>query len=324
MPFTLTKRQVSLILIGGTSLFTTIALLFYVITGDSPEAIIPTGMVALVFGVLFGLLYSGWEPARYIATVTIGLIVAATLPDNVEFMAVLIPMMMALALTDTRWVAGVGTAVFLVLMIRGGIDTVYLRPGTISSYVLGLGSLVMGSLALDSALALANRNAQNAEAERVRAEERAIEVSRQAEALQEQNTRQRELIDLVATLETPSVQIADGVLLAPVVGTLDSQRAQALMSRLLDSVYRQRTRLVILDVVGVPLVDTAVAQALTETVRAVHLLGCAVTVTGISAEIATTLIHLGVPLNELHTAASPQEALAQAQARGLLAWNQQA
>lgn len=129
------------------------------------------------------------------------------------------------------------------------------------------------------------------------------------------------MIDLVATLETPSVQIADGVLLAPVVGTLDSQRAQALMSRLLDAVYHQRTRLVILDVAGVPLVDTAVAQALTETVRAVRLLGCAVTVTGISAEIATTLIHLGVPLNELHTAASPQEALAQAQDRGLLTWN---
>lgn len=109
MPFTITKRQVSLILIGGTSLFTTIALLFYVITGNSPEAIIPTGMVALVFGVLFGLLYSGLEPARYVATIAIGLIVAVALPDNVEFMAVLIPMMMALAMTDTRWVAGVGT-----------------------------------------------------------------------------------------------------------------------------------------------------------------------------------------------------------------------
>ncbi|WP_322513486.1 STAS domain-containing protein, partial [Chloroflexus sp.] len=74
-------------------------------------------------------------------------------------------------------------------------------------------------------------------------------------------------------------------------------------------VHERRVNLVILDVAGVPVIDTAVANALTQTVRALRLLGCRVTLTGISAQVALTLTHIGIELRELDVASSPQEAL---------------
>lgn len=310
MPFILNQRQVSLFLMGGTAALTTIALVFYLVTGSSPEAVPATAAVTAMFAVLFGLYQWGWEPARYLAAFGIALLAALTIPTDQEFLAALIPVALAVALTDTRWVAGIGLGVLGVLLVRGGLESVYFAPGTLLSYLLALSSLALGSLALDSARHVADRNAAQAQAERERAEQRAAEIERQSSELQAQNARQSELLDLVATLETPAVQLAAGVLLAPVVGTLDTRRAQALMTRLLDAIYRQRARLVILDIAGVPLVDAAVAKALTETVRSVRLLGCEAIVTGVSADVATTLISLEVNLAELHTAATPEDALA--------------
>lgn len=99
------------------------------------------------------------------------------------------------------------------------------------------------------------------------------------------------------------------MLLAPLVGGIDSRRASKITSRLLELVYERRVNLVILDVAGVPVIDTAVANALTQTVRALRLLGCRVTLTGISSQVALTLTHIGIELHELEVAASPQEAL---------------
>jgi anti-anti-sigma factor len=120
----------------------------------------------------------------------------------------------------------------------------------------------------------------------------------------------------VATLETPAVALAEGVLLAPVVGHLDSRRAERLTERLLREVGESRARLVVLDIAGVPAVDSAVAGALLRAVQAVRLLGCDVTITGISASIATTMTQLGISMAGVRTARTPQEALKQAVVAG--------
>jgi rsbT co-antagonist protein RsbR len=127
--------------------------------------------------------------------------------------------------------------------------------------------------------------------------------------METQLDQQSQLLNLVATLETPAVQIAEGVLLVPVIGHIDSRRAQSLTSRLLEQVYTQRARYAILDVAGVAVMDTTVAHAVLNTMRAIRLLGCAVILSGISAEVAMALTHLGVNLNEMSTVRSPQEAL---------------
>jgi anti-anti-sigma regulatory factor/PAS domain-containing protein len=138
------------------------------------------------------------------------------------------------------------------------------------------------------------------------------DLEQRVEELATRNAEQGRLIDLVATLETPSVTVAEGVLLAPIVGVLDSRRAQALTARLLRDVYGRYTRLVILDVSGVPVVDPAVAQSLIDTARALRLLGCQVVVSGISAMVALSLVQQGIVLGDLAVANSPQEALARA------------
>lgn len=136
------------------------------------------------------------------------------------------------------------------------------------------------------------------------------ELEQRAEDLAARNSEQRRLLELVSTLETPSVMVADGVLLAPIVGALDSRRALALTDRLLRDVHTQRTRLVILDISGVPALDDAVAEALISTANAVQLLGCRVVLSGISAVMAATLVAQGNALENLAIVRSPQDILA--------------
>lgn len=106
------------------------------------------------------------------------------------------------------------------------------------------------------------------------------------------------------------MQLADGVLLAPLVGRIDSQRAEEILSRLLVAAANGRARLIILEIAGVPTVDAQVATALLRTAQALRLLGCRVAFTGITPEVAMILADLDLYLDEVITARSPQEILA--------------
>lgn len=159
----------------------------------------------------------------------------------------------------------------------------------------------------DQAVALADNRAAEAEAARRQAEEA-------QRTIEQQYAEQKQLLDLVSVLETPVIKIGDGVLLAPVVGRLDSRRAEQLTQRLLRAVHEQRANTVIIDIAGVPMVDTMVAQLLIRTAQSIRLLGSRVTLTGITAETAMTLSQLGVSLNEMQTVRDPQEALQMAAA----------
>jgi rsbT co-antagonist protein RsbR len=154
----------------------------------------------------------------------------------------------------------------------------------------------------DAAVALADKRAAEAEDARQRAEEAQSTIA-------QQYAEQQRLLDLVSVLETPVIAIAEGVLLAPIVGHLDSRRAGQLTQRLLDAVYAQRARAVIIDIAGVPLVDTQVAQLLIRTAQSIRLLGSRVALTGISSETAMTLSNLGMRLEEMQTMRNPQEAI---------------
>jgi anti-anti-sigma regulatory factor len=148
--------------------------------------------------------------------------------------------------------------------------------------------------------------AQQAEDARVTAEEQAAALATSNNALTEAEQRLR---DLVATLETPAVPLANGVLLAPLVGTIDSRRAQALTERLLTAAQQQHAAIVVIDVAGVAAVDAQVAQMFVQTTHALRLLGCEVVLTGVRPEMATMLTSLGSDLSMLRTASSPQAVL---------------
>ena len=119
-----------------------------------------------------------------------------------------------------------------------------------------------------------NKRALSAEQARARAEADRVIAEQQSRELAQRNTEQERLLELVATLEIPTIALADSVLLVPILGTLDSRRAQALIGRLLQEASEQRAQQVILDITGVTAVDTQVAQALLQMTQALGLLGC--------------------------------------------------
>ncbi|HLJ49886.1 MAG TPA: PAS domain S-box protein [Bryobacteraceae bacterium] len=111
----------------------------------------------------------------------------------------------------------------------------------------------------------------------------------------------QEIFEMAAV---PIVQVWQGILLVPLIGTLDSQRSQQLMERLLHRVTETRSSVAILDITGVPTIDSQTAQHLIETVSAVRLLGADVILTGVRPNIAQTLVHLGIDLSNVITRAS--------------------
>jgi rsbT co-antagonist protein RsbR len=105
----------------------------------------------------------------------------------------------------------------------------------------------------------------------------------------------------IRELSTPVIRVHQRILLLPLVGTVDSHRAEQIMETLLTRVVEEQARAVIVDIAGVPLVDTMVADHLLKTTEAVRLLGAETILTGISAQIARTIVHLGVDISAMHT-----------------------
>jgi rsbT co-antagonist protein RsbR len=101
----------------------------------------------------------------------------------------------------------------------------------------------------------------------------------------------------LAELSTPVVKLWEGVLALPVIGTLDSQRTQVVMENLLQSIVDEGAAIAIIDITGVPTVDTLTAQHLLKTVAAARLMGADCIISGIRPQIAQTIVHLGVELN---------------------------
>ena len=163
------------------------------------------------------------------------------------------------------------------------------------------------------ALALRETSQRALEAEAARAEAEAA----RAEA-ETRSAEQRRLLDLVQSLEVPIIPIGRDVLLAPLVGNFDARRIAASQRLLLDMVARQRAHTVICDVTGISVIDTDVARALIATAQSVRLLGAQTLISGISANIAQTLVSLGVGLDVVQTVGDLGQALDVARAASQL------
>jgi rsbT co-antagonist protein RsbR len=109
-------------------------------------------------------------------------------------------------------------------------------------------------------------------------------------------------------LSTPVIQLWDGILAMPLIGTLDSARTQIVMEALLQQIVATRSPIAILDITGVPTVDTLTAQHLLKTVAATRLMGAECIISGIRPQIAQTIVHLGVSLGDIVTKASLADA----------------
>lgn len=115
--------------------------------------------------------------------------------------------------------------------------------------------------------------------------------------------------DEMTDISTPVVQIWDGILAMPLIGTLDSSRAMVVMENLLQAIVSTGSGMAILDISGVPTVDSMVAQHLIKTVNATRLMGAECIISGIRPEIAQTIVHLGIDLSYVTTKATLASAL---------------
>jgi len=118
--------------------------------------------------------------------------------------------------------------------------------------------------------------------------------------------QQQELLEL----STPVVKLWDGILALPVIGTLDSSRTQVVMENLLQTVVATNSKFAIIDITGVPTVDTLVAQHLLKTITAARLMGAECIISGVRPQIAQTIVHLGINLEDVVTKAKLSDAFA--------------
>jgi anti-anti-sigma regulatory factor len=153
---------------------------------------------------------------------------------------------------------------------------------------------------------------------RQRADELQEASQRQAQMLaelEERTAEQARLLALVEELSTPVIPIFEDTVALPLVGGIDSRRAQRITADLLEGISQRRAKIAIIDVTGVPAVDTAVVNSLMQAVQAAELMGCQVVLTGIRPEIAHTLVLLGVDLGKVVTLRNLQSGIEYAAAR---------
>jgi rsbT co-antagonist protein RsbR len=133
--------------------------------------------------------------------------------------------------------------------------------------------------------------------------------------VQERERVIRQQQEAIRELSTPVLQVRERLLILPIVGILDSQRARQLTEQLLQGIRTNRAKVVVIDVTGVPDIDSTVANHLVQTVEASRLMGASVIITGLSPEIAQTLVTIGVDLSKMNAVGDLQGGIEEAERR---------
>jgi rsbT co-antagonist protein RsbR len=123
----------------------------------------------------------------------------------------------------------------------------------------------------------------------------------------------REQADALRKLSTPVLQVRERLLILPIIGILDSQRARQVTEQLLRGIRNNRAKVVVIDITGVPTIDSTVANHLVQTVEASRLMGASVIITGLSSEIAQTLVTIGVDLSKVNAVGDLQGGIEEAE-----------
>jgi anti-anti-sigma regulatory factor len=215
----------------------------------------------------------------------------------------------AVILKDRRYifvVAVIAIVVFGTLMILQRTEILRIPPPTgpgIGPYFV----MVMGMVLL-AVLLIVTRFYHNIQATIAQSEERTQAVKQRAEemrerlaALRESNLYQENLLKTLQALESPILQIDEHALIVPLVGSIDTGRALAINAALLREIDAIKAQVALIDLTGVPIVDTGVSQHIMKMARSARLLGCRVILTGISSDMAHTLVEMGVGFEDTLT-----------------------
>jgi PAS domain S-box-containing protein len=138
------------------------------------------------------------------------------------------------------------------------------------------------------------------------------ELAAANQALQGEIEERRRAEKVILELSTPVLQLRDGLLMLPIIGVIDSQRARQITQQLLKSIRDTRSKVAVVDITGVPAVDSKVANHLLQTAEAARLMGATVILTGLSPEVAQSLVSIGVDLSRLSTVGDLQGGIVEA------------
>jgi anti-anti-sigma factor len=319
-----------LLYIYGGVVLALLLLLLIQPSGVTPQIqliLLELGGVLVAIGVAWGLARARLlEPATHVLFMTlVAATLATSLPTGTTSSALytlFIPIVGATLLLSPRWslvYASLALVTYIVLYLIGD------NPANKSALGLLLNVVLFGSyfgiVALLSFLAARGyeqqiqvglTQAENLERARAELEDRVAERTRDLQGALDDVQRSAETIQQMSVTVLP---IADGVLVLPLVGALDSQRAVLLTERLLEAIQRERAHMVLIDITGVPVVDTQVAGALIRASQAVQLLGAEPVLCGIRAEVAQTVVGLGLDLGQLTSQRDLRSGLAYALSR---------
>nr|MBA3470828.1 STAS domain-containing protein [Herpetosiphonaceae bacterium] len=283
------------------------------ISGADPQA--QFGLTVLTPLVVL-LIVGAWRRWPWVnqANVIIGTLVTVfllvnPLIDTTFSPVVFAPLAITVVVTSSRWTVGTALTVLLLLLVRSNGQGPYVQFDFILSYVFVAGCLYIGRLIMEQSQQALNTALVTAHTEQTLAEQYAQEARAQAVALESRAEELNRLLETLAELETPAVEVAQHVLLAPVVGHLDSIRAEILTSHLLHEIAERRIHTLILDITALTQIDKSIAHKLLALSRSVKLLGSRVIISGISPTIASTLINLGITLDDVQMAPTPYNAL---------------
>ena len=302
--------------------------------------------LAVSFGLLFSvapvILIARWLAQRgYLeggaflfavySTLSIGgitLFIPATFPWAAITLVVLIILMGMILDPRAAYVVAIGGGILYWILnglIRSHLVTPLDVPEIIWLVVGGLFYLMIFLLVAFLSWLATSGLKQALKESRQRADELQGAGRRQAQMLtelEERTAEQARLLALVEELSTPVIPIFEDTIALPLVGGIDSRRAQRITADLLEGISQRRAKIAIIDITGVPAVDTAVVNSLTQAVQAAELMGCQVVLTGIRPEIAHTLVILGVDLGEVVTLRNLQSGIEYAAARQQLPFAQ--
>ncbi len=292
-----------------------LGLVTLLISTDDLPALLGVGAALPLVALLAWLHWRGWRWAAFInlALITLLTVFFLITPQTDASLSSMLfaPLALALITTSIPWTLAISLGVLAVLEIRAAGVGIYAEPDVIVGYLFTSGALFLSRLVLEQAQHASQQAQRSAEREQALSIQYAEELAAQASALRAQNQRQEQLLALVAVLETPTIQVAAGVLLAPIIGHLDPERAKTLTGRLLRAAADQHVSTMILDISGLSQLDHASAQQLLTLYRGLRLLGVEVILSGIAPAVATTLVSEDIDLRAIQTVPSPHIALAQ-------------
>lgn len=329
----MTRRRVNTALLAILCCVATVfAMQSFFISGD---------YLSLVAAVLLGTLlmlhlrHWRWSPEATVVTLTL-LTVWGSPPDYVRthiMLSALIPVVVAAALLSWRWTIVVFVSILSLMVVRtaagaGTLASADLGPTFEFENLLLMGTIV-GEIAVASAAALhaqrtAEMNAQRAEAALLEVAQQTRDLERQVAIAQrarlEAEAAQAQVVAQFATIEEqraviremgiPVLPLSTTTMLMPLIGALDSGRLLAIQEAALAALERSRARLLILDITGVPVIDSHVAPGFIEVMRSAKLLGAKIILVGIRPEVAQAIVGLGVVLENIVTRSTLEDGIA--------------